>query len=163
MNFPSEKIKSALFKFATFHVNNNRILGGVTLSLGAFPLIILGRSAYHLSPDLFYNCFMIFMSLLSYGLYFVFESLPSEKQNTITANRILGMLITYFYIPMQLKFIILALIVFHMTRSLVNQVILSKTEIDLSALSGLIGIFALDVVAGICSNICMLILRIILA
>jgi hypothetical protein len=158
-----EQIKDLLFGLVTFNFRQNYLLGGITASLAAFPLIMLGRALYHLSADLYYNSFMLFAALFVYTIYFVLESLPTEKQNTITANRIIGLLITYFYIPMQFKFIILSILVFHLLRSVLNQTVLAHWSIDLAALSGLFGVFALDICAGICANIGMHILRIILA
>jgi hypothetical protein len=158
-----EHVKNLLFALVTFNLRQNYLLGGIVSSFVAFPLIILGRALYHLSADLFYNSFMLFAGLFVYIIYYVLESLPTEKQNTITANRLAGLLITYFYIPMQLKFIILSILVFHLLRSVLNQAVLAQWNIDLAALSGLLGAFALDVSAGICSNICMHILRVILA
>ena len=158
-----EQTKNILYRIVTLNIAGNYPLGGIMASTFAFPLIILGRMLYIFSIDLFYNSLILFTLLFISCIHIVLQSLPTEKQNTIVINRLLGLLIGYYYIPMQIKFIILSLMVFHMIRSLTSQVVISRWNIDLEAMTGLTGIFSLDIISGVITNISMHTLRLLLA
>jgi phosphatidylglycerophosphatase A len=158
-----EQTKNILYRIVTLNIAGNYPLGGIMASIASFPLIILGRMLYIFSIDLFYNSLISFTILFVGSIHIVLQSLPAEKQNTIVINRLVGLLIGYYYIPMQIKFIILSLMVFHMIRNVTSQIVVSRWNIDLEAINGLVGVFSLDIISGIITNICMHILRILLA
>ena len=106
---------------------------------------------------------MFFLLAFLGALQFILEAIPSERRNTIVINRLLGMLISYYYIPLQLKFIIIATLLYHVIRSLLPHVILSNWHLDIEAHPGLPGTLGLDIVTGAAANVCMHVLRLFLA
>jgi len=157
-----DRTKNLVYQVATYHVGGNYPWGGIVASLGAFPLILLGRMLYIFSIDAFYTCTMFLLVSLLGMLQFILESIPSERRNTITINRLVGMLVGYYYIPFQLKFIVIVTLLYHVIRSLLPHVVLTNWNVDVQAHPGLSGILGLDIAAGIATNICMHILRLFL-
>jgi hypothetical protein len=157
-----ERAKDILYKVATFNIAGNHSLGGVSASLLAFPLIMLGRVAYRFSIDLFYNSLIISTLLFLIMLQFVLESLPIDRRNDIVINRVPGILLGYYYIPLHIKFILFTIIIFHALRTVLPKFILTNWKIDLEATPGLLGTVSLDIITGITTNICMHFLRLIL-
>ena len=157
-----EQTKNLLYRVATFNIAGNYPWGGIAVSTCAFPLIFVGRMLYIFSADAFYNLFILLILTFLGSVQFVLESLPSDRRNTIVINRLLGVLIGYYYVPIQLKFIIITLCLFHALRTLIPQIILSQWNIDAEAHPGLIGIFGLDILTGLSTNVCMHLLRLFL-
>ena len=158
-----ERTRNLLYELATYNIAGNYPWGGIVVSLCAFPLIMLGRMLYLFSVDTFYTFSMFFLLAFLGALQFILEAIPSERRNTIVINRLLGMLISYYYIPLQLKFIIIATLLYHVIRSLLPHVILSNWHIDIEAHPGLPGTLGLDIVTGAAANVCMHVLRLFLA
>lgn len=157
-----ERAKNCLYQAATFSIAGNHPWGGAAASALAYPLIMLGRMVYVFSVDFFYNTFIIALLLFLGMLQFVLDSLPLDRRNDIVVNRILGLVIGYYYVPLQLRFIIMSFIVFHALRSMLPRLILSNWKIDLEASPGLFGVISLDIVTGIATNVCMHVLRLLL-
>lgn len=157
-----ERAKNLIYQVATYNVGGNYPWGGIVASLGAFPLILLGRTLYIFSIDTFYTSTMFLLVSLLGMLQFILESIPSERRNTITINRLFGMLVSYYYIPFQLKFIIITTLLYHVLRSLLPHVVLTNWNIDVQAHPGLAGILGLDIATGVATNVCMHILRLFL-
>lgn len=157
-----ERTKNLLYTIATFNIASNYPLGGVAASLFAYPLIMLGRMVYIFSVDLFYNTFILSVMLFLAMLQFVLDSLPLDRRNDIVVNRTLGLVIGYYYVPVQFKFIIFSLLIFHGLRSILSKIIISNWRIDLEACPGLYGTISLDVITGVSTNICMHLLRLLL-
>ncbi len=77
-------------------------------------------------------------------------------------NRLLGLVIGYYYVPLQLRFIVISLIIFHALRSILPKAILSQWKIDLEACPGLSGVVSLDIITGVATNISVHLLRLLL-
>lgn len=157
-----ERAKNLLYQATTFSVGGNQPWGGAAVSLLAYPLIALGRMVYLFSVDFFYNLFIVLLLALLGMLQFVLESLPVDRRSDIVINRILGMLIGYYYVPLQLRFILLSFIIFHAIRSILPRFILNQWKLDLEACPGLCGAISLDIATGIATNVCMHLFRLLL-
>lgn len=157
-----ERAQTMLYNVATYNIAGNYPWGGVVVSACAFPLIMIGRMLYLFSIDTFYTLSTIFLICFLGALQLILESVPSERRNTIVINRFFGMLICFYYVPLQLKFIIISLFLFHVIRSVIPHVILAHWNIDIEAHNGLTGLLGLDITAGIIANIFMQTLRLFL-
>lgn len=157
-----ERAKNTLYTIATFNITGSYPWGGIAASLLAYPLVMLGRMTYLFSVDLFYNFFIIFMMVFLGMIQFVLDSLPIDRRNDIVINRLLGIMIGYYYIPFQFKFIIISLLTFHTLRAALPKFIISQWKIDLEACPGLAGAVSLDIITGVVSNICIHLLRLLL-
>lgn len=157
-----ERAKNILYSIATFNSATHYPWGGIAASLIAYPLVMMGRMIYLFSIDLFYNFLILFMILFLGMIQFVLDSLPIDRRNDIVINRLLGIMIGYYYIPFQFKFILISLLIFHMLRAALPKIIISQWKIDLEACPGLAGTISLDIITGITSNICIHLLRLLL-
>lgn len=158
-----DRARNMLYEIATYNIGGNHMWGGIIVSACAFPLILLGRMLYRFSVDSFYTISMFSFLCFLGALQLILESVPGERRYTIVINRLLGMLICYYYIPLQLKFIIIATLLYHALRSVVPHIILSKWQIDITAHSGLLGSLGLDIATGVTANICMHFVRLFVA
>ncbi len=157
-----EQAKNLLYSITTFNIAGSYLSGGIAASLLAFPLIMLGRMVYVVSIDSFYTLFFIFIFLFLGIIQFVLDSLPIDRRSDIVINRLLGLIIGFYYIPLQLKFIVISVFVFHALRSVFPSIVLAQWKVDLEASPGLYGTIALDVLTGVATNICMQLLRLLL-
>jgi phosphatidylglycerophosphatase A len=148
-----ERIKEGFLQLATMGKIGRAPFGGVLASLVALPLIFLGRGVYHVSRDVFYIALMVVVACVIVGLNFVRGSLSIDEHKTIVFNRIVGMAISLAFIPLDLRFVPLALLLFHGLRYFVPPFVERAWGVKLDGLPGALGLLGADAAAGIVTNV----------
>ncbi len=108
------KIREFSFNFATIGRLGGWLGGGLIASLLAFPLILIFRFFENLTPDFFtwllIFCLIFYVLIIFFAVGFVSDRFPSE----IVLDRIVGLTIAFWSIPMQWKLLVTGFIAFHL-------------------------------------------------
>ena len=147
------KIKDISFAVATFGKIGEWKGGFLLASLAAFPVLFLTRGVYDIAPDFYYWFFAILLILSFVCIYLAINFISDKYPSVIVLDKVLGMMLTFFLIPLKFKLMLFGFILFHAI-NLLRPYVFSKNlgqRIDDLPLG--LGIIAGDLVSGLMSNI----------
>lgn len=129
--------------------------GQVAASLVAIPLVFVGRNLYAISPDVHYWVLIVGILFLIGVLSLVLASLSVDRRHEIAVNRVVGFMIALFGVPIQIRFLLVAFILFHILRAALPIMMRSYWSLKVSELPGVLGLMSTDIICGAASSLVM--------
>ena len=148
-----EKIKEICFNVATIGGLGKWRTGSFLASLLAFPLLIFDRILYDISPTLFYWFICLFLVFCWLVIYFALNFISDEYPSTIVIDKVIGMMITFAFIPLKWKLMVFGFIFFHVVDFFRPLVLREGLGRKINELPFGLGILAGDAVSGVICNL----------
>jgi phosphatidylglycerophosphatase A len=148
-----DKIKKLSFKIATVGGMGEWRSGKLLASLFAFPILFLFKVFYGIAPNFLFWLILglVFCSVLV--VHFALSFVPGESSSPIVLDKVIGLMITFAFIPLKWKLMIFGFVLFHLINIFRPFLFCKTLGKNIEKLPGAIGIVAGDAISGIICNV----------
>ena len=148
-----QKAKEVSYNIATFGKFGKSTLGMFLASLLAFPILFVDRIFYNIWPSLSYWFLGLVFVSSALIILLALNLISDEYPSNIVLNKVIGMMITFAFIPLKLKLMLFGFIFFHIINFL-RPFLFNKTIGEkISNLPFGLGILVGDIITGVFCNI----------
>ena len=148
-----EKIKKFSFNIASIGGLGRWKTGNFVASLLAFPLLAVDRILYNFSSTLFYWFVALSLGFGWLITYFALKFISDEYPSSIVINKVIGMMITFAFIPLKWKLMVFGFIFFHIVDFFRPILLREGLGRKINELPFGLGILAGDIVSGVICNV----------
>jgi phosphatidylglycerophosphatase A len=151
------RIYKISYDIATIKSLGRTKIGALVASFLVFPLLVCMQLLARVSTA-FLQWFVISgIVLFLFMIYGAMKHDPENGAGAIVLNRVLGLLIAFWAVPLRLKVMFFGFILFHVIDYFLPA-FFKKFFDKLSSLPGLLGVVAKDVIAGLLVNMLLLLI-----
>lgn len=151
-----QRMRNAAFILATCNGLGNRIGGALFASFLAFPLLIIGKSLFHIAPKFGILFWVMVWTFALIAIQSFLQNITPEERVTIVLDKALGLSLAFLGITLSLnswRCILAGIICFHFLRLLNPLFLLNKHFYRVVMMSNAFGIIAGSALFGLLTNI----------